>query len=529
MFGEINMCFDLEMVQDTSSKYYSRKSIPTEEKDNATYTGPISHPRACLDLSTVEAISASSEPKSNDYKRQKVHSESKRNNSVYRRRKLHRNSVALFPSQKPTGDGNISNDFLPVIRAPFMSVEVCTPDLLDNENTPIYVQNCPKHFDNALSTQKNVPRSLEDVSKSDNINECFAGEQESAVASISNVRKSTLESCSSANDNSSSSISNMEHGSVFIKTEADEAAECSSSDIVTEEVFGKHLSEKELCEYIVRRELFGKRLKELCVSSRACAPVEIQAINGDALQSCKICGLSENPLKMLICDLCEEAFHLSCCNPRVKKTQVDEWYCQPCMKKKPKPLLEIIGKSSNIMSEMSQYRKKALRGESGPISFMLKDQEPYTSGVRIGNAFQAEVPDWSGPISNDPDTFGEPLEMDLKEHVSLNGWNANQSSTHSSIGSWLQCREDIGEGGQEIVCGKWRRAPLFEVQTDNWDCFCSVLWDPIHSDCAVPQELGTDEVLMHLKYIQLLRPRLAGKKRDPTPTKSDGCVIQEKL
>lgn len=31
------------------------------------------------------------------------------------------------------------------------------------------------------------------------------------------------------------------------------------------------------------------------------------------------------------------------------------------------------------------------------------------------------------------------------------------------------------------------RAPLHEVQTDEWECFCCVHWDPAHADCAVPQ------------------------------------------
>lgn len=31
------------------------------------------------------------------------------------------------------------------------------------------------------------------------------------------------------------------------------------------------------------------------------------------------------------------------------------------------------------------------------------------------------------------------------------------------------------------------RAPLFEVQTDAWECFCAIHWDPSHADCAVPQ------------------------------------------
>jgi hypothetical protein len=31
------------------------------------------------------------------------------------------------------------------------------------------------------------------------------------------------------------------------------------------------------------------------------------------------------------------------------------------------------------------------------------------------------------------------------------------------------------------------RAPLNVVQSDDWDCFCCLLWDPAHADCAVPQ------------------------------------------
>ncbi|GJN39021.1 hypothetical protein PR202_gb28114 [Eleusine coracana subsp. coracana] len=55
-----------------------------------------------------------------------------------------------------------------------------------------------------------------------------------------------------------------------------------------------------------------------------------------------------------------------------------------------------------------------------------------------------------------------------------------------------------------MICflhGTLCRAPLFVVQSSNWDCSCSVIWDPIHADCAVPQELETDEVLKQLKYI----------------------------
>ncbi|CAL5333411.1 unnamed protein product [Camellia sinensis] len=49
-------------------------------------------------------------------------------------------------------------------------------------------------------------------------------------------------------------------------------------------------------------------------------------------------------------------------------------------------------------------------------------------------------------------------------------------------------------------------APLFEVQTDNWECFHAILWDPAHADCAVPQ----------------LRPWLAAEKRKLDGAKNVG-------
>ncbi|PNY05401.1 hypothetical protein L195_g001852, partial [Trifolium pratense] len=85
------------------------------------------------------------------------------------------------------------------------------------------------------------------------------------------------------------------------------------------------------------------------------------------------------------------------------------------------------------------------------------------------------------------------------------------------------------------------RAPLFEVQIDDWECFCAINWDPLHADCAVPQvisslfslnpiykigflqfkhEVETDEVLKQLKYIEMLRPRLAAKQRKSDCTKN---------
>ncbi|XP_068637855.1 uncharacterized protein [Aristolochia californica] len=350
----------------------------------------------------------------------------------------------------------------------------------------------------------NVPRIVEVTSKSISINQGSIG-----VEATSNVKKTAVEYCSSANDSCCSTKSNMEeHVSALVKNGVDDAGECSSSDFVAAELFLKDLSER-----------------ETRISTQPCASADdILCVDGEEasrFKSCKVCASEDSRLNMLICDLCEGAFHLPCCSPQVRKITFDEWYCQPCSKKKPKPLLEVTkkGKVTKIVKEMSEYRKK-LRSGSGLISFMLRDTKSYDSGARIGAKYQAEVPEWSGPISDDTDEFGEPTEIDPVECINLNGWNSNQSAKQSYVGNWLQCREIVyqntKDGPKEAVCGKWRRAPLFEVQTDEWDCSCSLLWDPTYADCAVPQELGTDEVMTHLKYVQLLMPRLNGKKRKRT-------------
>ncbi|CAK7345729.1 unnamed protein product [Dovyalis caffra] len=138
----------------------------------------------------------------------------------------------------------------------------------------------------------------------------------------------------------------------------------------------------------------------------------------------------------------------------------------------------------------------------------------------------------------DVDTIDKPVVLDPSYFVSLHELKSNKPTKLGSIGNWLQCRQvidDAAEGDNVTICGKWRRrafprnfvnvmenltmkpectlAPLFEVQTNDWECFCCVFWDPIHADCAAPQELETDEVMKQLKYIQMLRPRLAAKRR----------------
>lgn len=292
-----------------------------------------------------------------------------------------------------------------------------------------------------------------------------------------------------------------------------EGNDISNSDISGLEVLDEDPSVREFCVSVLRSNGLLGAVGECSVRSIASAEVSGAGHEISAIQLCKLCGKADSTLTMLLCDNCDEAFHASCCNPRIKILPTDNWFCQCCS------ILNsnVSQENSFLKSPNSSWIYGKPRFEMGRIALMLKYPEPYTSRVRIGESYQAEVPEWSDQISSNLDSFGEPLEMDPAETVGLNVQFSNQFSKPDSISNWLQCQEVLNNNDaeacvEETKCGKWRRAPFSEVQTDSWDCSCAILWDPLHSDCAVPQELETDQVLRQLKYIEELKSRLGVKQ-----------------
>lgn len=301
------------------------------------------------------------------------------------------------------------------------------------------------------------------------------------------------------------SKSGMGVGSITARINISNIVELPDSEL---EVSGDDLSIRELCTSVLRSH--GLLAGDCPVSNSA--PIEVlgNIKNNNFFQSCELCGNLEKALNMLLCDHCEEAFHLSCCNLNMEMLPTDLWFCPSCSK-----LNHNVSQETSFLKtcSISWWNEKS---KLGPIASMLKYPEAHTSRVRIGTSYQATVPEWSDQLSMDSDCFGEPIEIDTSQTVCLHECPQDRSSNAKPMSNWLQCREvlhDDARGIEGTICGKWRRAPFSEVQTDSWDCSCSVLWDPSHSDCTAPQELETDEVLRQLKYVEQLRLRLVAKKR----------------
>ncbi|KAF9679840.1 hypothetical protein SADUNF_Sadunf06G0056800 [Salix dunnii] len=430
-------------------------------------------------------------------------------NFVYRRRKLRGNSVTFLSAQVHGSIKRSREDCLSAISSDGLSLAV-------EEARVVSLDQYERGTGGALPRPPLACYGKPHISKSESSSGCSLVEDLVSDEATKKSRPKIIE-IDSINDSCSSSKSNMELVSASTKTEGDDNGECSSSIVVAAEVTGEDQSEKDQCVSILRKQ---GAFEGVCPGKTRASAKNIVDGSGSCSSSsrpCKKCFHNGSPVKMLICDNCEDSFHVSCCNPRVKRIPVDEWLCRSCWKKKwiiPKET--ISRKSLNIIGDMGRCRDASSISESNPIALMLRDTEPYAGDVRVGKGFQVEVPDWSGPIINDVDSIGKPVVLEPSYFVSLFELKSNKSSKLGSIGNWLQCRQvidDAAGGGNVTTCGKWRRAPLFEVQTADWECFCCVFWDPMHADCAAPQELETDEVMKQIKYIQMLRPRIAAKRQ----------------
>lgn len=109
----------------------------------------------------------------------------------------------------------------------------------------------------------------------------------------------------------------------------------------------------------------------------------------DKDQACQVCGSTEaNRLRMLLCDGCDEGYHLKCLSPPLTSVPAGDWFCPQCEPNQgQKPQLDQLDTdNSNKKKEVrasasasaTAHRKRGLPGEpSAP---------PVSSGLALESA-----------------------------------------------------------------------------------------------------------------------------------------------
>lgn len=243
-----------------------------------------------------------------------------------------------------------------------------------SENSTTIVYQRRKHLKNSVDVS-----SLQPSDGTKNGDACTSAISSEEPMSIDVNR--TVKACN-ANENSSSSKSNLGLSTSTMRIDSNDAAECSSSGDPPK------IAERELPILILRTQGLLDEFK----TRKNGASTERNGVTRKrkfCSKSCKVCKHMDNTLNMLICDNCEDAFHRTCCSPHITIFPVD-WLCGSCLKKKHKIMRDI---STSNVAETGRESDK------GSLEFMIKDPEPYMSNVRIGSDFQADVPDWCGPVN----------------------------------------------------------------------------------------------------------------------------------
>merc|ERR1719420_2718534 len=85
---------------------------------------------------------------------------------------------------------------------------------------------------------------------------------------------------------------------------------------------------------------------------------------------CKICRRKVDPDKMLLCDGCDNAYHMYCLKPKLKAIPEGDWYCPECKpKERVRSPKKKVRKSFSLQEEVEsdeeeeQKQRKKLHQE----------------------------------------------------------------------------------------------------------------------------------------------------------------------
>lgn len=119
----------------------------------------------------------------------------------------------------------------------------------------------------------------------------------------------------------------------------------------------------------------------------------------DGVDVCHVCSAGEEGDVLLLCDGCENACHLSCCDPPLKRVPKGDWHCKECFAKKAKEEEEAAGKKSKrkpvagrgVAKEQSNKAvesQKSGRGRKAAVS---------AGGAKRGRLAQKEIEESAAP------------------------------------------------------------------------------------------------------------------------------------
>jgi len=113
----------------------------------------------------------------------------------------------------------------------------------------------------------------------------------------------------------------------------------------------------------------------------------------DEEDMCHVCGESDEGDVLLLCDDCDNACHLRCCNPPLKRVPKGNWYCAECKavkdEEKNKGTRRGAGGKKATATQPAAVEKKAVAGKRGASASVVEDEAPKAKRGRGASASTA--------------------------------------------------------------------------------------------------------------------------------------------
>lgn len=109
--------------------------------------------------------------------------------------------------------------------------------------------------------------------------------------------------------------------------------------------------------------------------------------------NCRICGKKKDPHLTLLCDECDDAYHLACLKPRLKKLPEDDWYCPKCKRNEN----EVIKIGEKIKSKKTGRSTRdwgngfATVGRTKTCSIVPTDHRGPIPGIDVGTTWKFRI------------------------------------------------------------------------------------------------------------------------------------------
>ena len=86
--------------------------------------------------------------------------------------------------------------------------------------------------------------------------------------------------------------------------------------------------------------------------------------------ACRVCGSKARAASMLVCDHCNQGYHMSCLQPPLKEVPEGDWYCPNCSRKRSAPTAQDIF-DQNVSTHQQETPLTAVDDGSGSMLCMV--------------------------------------------------------------------------------------------------------------------------------------------------------------